>query len=280
MTLTGLIDLFPYLEIEDTGRDFYTNKGTVFRVYGFGNLSVHKDTGAFTGFLPRALGPFHEGGHFAIYLGIIIVIDRMLNNKLNPIFVICGIFTFSMVFVIFFLVSELIDIIINKKSKIRVYLLASVAVLLLLLFLPSYIKDAFWFMLFERNFSDVVSSISQSGLSTGLNERVNSAALRTFENFINSDEILFGSSSKMGYEVMSDYRGIMMSRGLLGLVSTVMVLLSSLLVAKRQYLIYWFAIIALVFLHRAWMFNSCYLQCMIILGFAARRCVSQECFSK
>lgn len=272
LSLTGLVDYFPYLEISDTGKDFYVNKGTAFRVYGFGNMSVNVKTGMYTGMLPRALGPFHEGGHFAIYLGFIITIDRMLGKKLNPLFFICGILTFSMAFVICFLISEALDYIINRKKKLFKYALSIAIIVFVFLLLPDRPKEMIKFMLYERNFSEVVSSISESGkISNALNERVNSVAIQSFDNFLHSKDLLFGSDKLSGNEVMSDFRGVLVNRGICGLLLMTIMLSSLLIMSQKRYCVFIACILFFVFFHRAWMYYSCYLQCILIMGFASKK---------
>lgn len=277
LTVTGLIDKFPYIEIQDTGREFYINQGTAFRVYGFGNIAVSMKTGMFSGFIPRALGPFHEGGHFAIYIGMVVIIDRMLGKKLNPFFLISGIMTFSMAFVILLIISEILDVIVNKRPKILSLMIVTIVAAAVMISLPKDMKEWMKYMLYERNFESVVAAISSSGnLSSGLDERVNASALRTFESFVHSNEIYFGTTHAVGNEVMSDYRGLLFNKGLIGFLIILLMLFTLLLILEKKYIVFFMGVLLLVLLHRSWMYSSCYIQCILLIGAASKFCQSNN----
>lgn len=277
LTVTGLIDKFPYMEIRDTGREFYINQGTAFRVYGFGNIAVSMKTGMFSGFIPRALGPFHEGGHFAIYIGMVVIIDRMLGKRLNPFFLISGIMTFSMAFVILLVISEIMDVVVNKRPKILSLTIVAIVATVVMISLPKDIKEWMKYMLYERNFESVVAAISSSGnLSSGLDERVNASALRSFESFVHSNEIYFGATHIVGNEVMSDYRGLLFNKGLIGFLIIILMLFTLLLNIEKKYIVYFIGVLLLVLLHRSWMYSSCYIQCIVLIGAASKCCQSKN----
>lgn len=277
LTVTGLSDKFPYIEILDTGREFYVNQGTAFRVYGFGNIAVSMKSGMFSGFIPRALGPFHEGGHFAIYIGMVVTIDRMLGRRLNPLFLICGIMTFSMAFVILLVISEVLDVIVNKRPKILSITIVAIVAAAVMISLPKDMKEWMKYMLYERNFESVVAAINSSGnLSSGLDERVNASALRSFESFIHSNELYLGTTHAVGNEVMSDYRGLLLNKGIIGFSIILVTLFTLLLILEKRYIVFFLGILLLILLHRSWMYSSCYIQCILLIGAASKFCQSKN----
>ncbi len=274
---TGLIDYFPYLEIEDTGRDYYLNRGDIFRVYGFGNMMLRAQVESLNELLPRALGPFHEGGHFAIYLIIILTIDRMLGKKTNPIFVICGFLTFSMAFIAGYVVLEIWDRKLKKKLNIFPLFVALSVIVVASTFLSSEFKEQIFYLFFERNFASVLESISSSGsLTSGLDERIGGGALHAYSTFMNSDEVLMGTSKAFDDLILSDYRFIILQKGLLGFIITIIMLATLVLASPRKYIFIWAFVVLLVFLHRAWMYNACYIQCMILMGYISYKYITSR----
>ena len=276
--LFKLNDYIPYIEIEGMS-NVHRISGVSLHIHGFIVTIFNNSTGEY---LLRACGPLQEPGHFAIIIGIVMFIDRMLAKKMNLILLICGFLTFSPAFVIILIISEVYHFVINRKTKkIKInkatgkkrIIIASICVVLAAVIIISNqtIRAKVWYMLYERNFQQTTTTLfAEKSIREGLNERINSSGMAYFEQFKTSSKIWFGDKNwENGGVVLSDYRGLVATIGIIGVLLSLIVSLSALLRATTKQFIFIFCIIALIYLHRAWMFLSPYIVFLFFIGISA-----------
>jgi len=248
---SGVLDYLPYYVLGPRSA-LHERMGVVYRVYGlfvtnYGDLE----------FEARACGMLQEPGHFAIILGFVYMTDRLLGHKISWWVVVCGIFTFSSAFFLLVVVTEIFNIYTKRQIII---VLSSVLFFILLLgvvyfSLDKYNQEQINYLAYERNLKDVVSAGS---LSQALDERTNSTGDAVFRK-ITTRNIWMGLNVRDNDAVLSDYRGVIVQSGLIGLLLLLFACFFStrgLPIRKRIPL---FFLLLLVVIHRSWMFGSSYL---------------------
>ncbi len=276
--LLNLNDSIPYIEIEGMS-NIHRISGVNLHIHGFIVSIFNTNTSEY---LLRACGPLQEPGHFAIVIGIVMFIDRMLANRINFILLICGILTFSPAFVIIFVISEIYHFVMNRKNKqikttkrnnkIKIAS-ASIAIVLItsIIVLNHNLREKVWYMLYERNLEKTLSTLFvEKSVEEGLNERINSSGMAYFEQFKTSPKIWFGDENwESGGVVLSDYRGMLARIGIVGLFFSLISSISSLLRASIKQSAFILPIIAIIYLHRAWMFLSPYIVFLFFIAIGA-----------
>jgi hypothetical protein len=261
--ILGLNSFVPHYELQPQSA-LHERLGYVYYVYGC-FVIVHD---ALSSILPRANGMLQEPGHFAIILGFVYLVERLLNKKPNIIMIICGILTFSPNFILLLFLAEFYNAI-RRKMLLKVFgfVLAAICFFVFLFFmLPKSLQDEFYFLIFERNMEFVIDALMSSGsLSDALNERTNQSGLSYFYS-LRPDEIWTGIAVHDDSIILSDYRGLILNIGILGLLLLIFVMLS--LVYKVPFMIKFsfLCMLILVVLHRSWMFYSPYLIYMVYMA--------------
>lgn len=248
---TGVLDYLPCYVLGPRSA-LHERMGVVYRVYGL-FVTIYGDLE----FVPRACGMLQEPGHFAIILGFVYMTDRLLGHKISWWVVVCGIFTFSSAFFLLVVVTEIFNIYTKRQIII---VLSSVLFFILLLgvvyfSLDKYNQEQINYLAYERNLKDVVSAGS---LSQALDERTNSTGDAVFRK-ITTRNIWMGLNVRDNDAVLSDYRGVIVQSGLIGLLLLLFACFFStrgLPIRKRIPL---FFLLLLVVIHRSWMFGSSYL---------------------
>lgn len=212
----------------------------------------------------RICGPFLEPGHFAIYLGITVFIDKVIYNKISTLFIIVGILTFSpaFIFFLFFVISY--DIIKNKNiSKVYlkwfVFSLPIIAVLLT----NDKVIDQLEYLIIGRNFES-----NGFDFNSVIDDRAGKRSMAVYNRFAGTPDVYFGKGVEFVEElgVLSDLRGMIFKFGILGLVLSMFIWLSMLRNIIGKLLIYYvIAIITLIASHRSWMLESPYIYIMILI---------------
>ena len=175
-----------------------------------------------SGVAGRACGMLMEPGHFAVVLGHIYLIDRLRKVRVNIWIVICGILTFSSVFILFVLFTEIKNVFSKEGLKKIFFVLISVP-----------------FVLY------------------GI-ERASDYSLNAYEK-MDIIEFLFGGKHIEPGECLSDYRGMIIYMGCVGLFLSILVYLT--IIRKipldlRMSLILSFS---LILLHRSFMLFEPYI---------------------
>lgn len=253
IAFTGLLESLPYFVL-DARSSLHERLGIEYHIYGL-FLINH---GALDFF--RACGMLQEPGHFAIILGFVYMTDRLLGNRVSAWIVICGIFTFSSAFFLLVFVTEFFSITNRRKLYIAIASVLGFLALLgvIYLCLSSDIQDQIKYLAYERNLEDVASAGS---LNDALNERTNVAGDEILKR-INSSNIWTGLNVKDETVVLSDYRGVIVQTGLIGLffLSVAGLFTTRGLSFRKKCPLLFF--LFLVLIHRSWMYGSPYMFAM------------------
>lgn len=266
--ILGLETFIPHYELAPQSA-LHERNGYVYYVYGC-FVIIHN---MFSSILPRANGMLQEPGHFAIILGFVYLVERLLRNKPSLIVVICGILTFSPNFVIIFLIAEFYNASVQKKilKTVGYFVLFLLCLAIIFFFLPKNLQEQLYYLVYERNMESVIDALLYSGsLTEALNERINQSGMRYF-NSLKVDEMWFGASIHDDSIILSDYRGLIMQIGIIGLLLLVISVLSILYRVSFSAKISLICIISLVLLHRSWMFYAPYLFFILYMSVIVSR---------
>ena len=261
--ILGLNSFVPHYELQPQSA-LHERQGYVYYVYGC-FVIIHD---AFSSILPRANGMLQEPGHFAIILGFVYLIDRIVNKKTSIIVVICGILTFSPNFILLLGVAEFYNII-NKRILLKSFgfMIPILIIFIVLLFLlPKSLQDEFYFLIYKRNLEFVIDAFISSGsLTDALDERINQSGMYYFSS-LSLDEMWTGITIKDDSIILSDYRGLLLNIGIVGLF---LLMFASLFLVYKMPLKVKFSLLfllLLVLIHRSWMFYSPYLFYMVYMA--------------
>ena len=255
LTAVGLIKFIPYYELPSRS-NLHDSLGIVYYVYGFfvtnqGPLQV----------FPRACGMLQEPGHFAIILGFVYMADRLLGKKVSLWIVVCGFLTFSSNFPLIILITEIYNLFKLKNifKVIKWVGFAIIASIVLFNCLSRDLQDTVKYLAYERNLEEVIDAMSTSGsLTDALDKRTSSSGDTAFRN-INSSNMWVGLGHDDTLITLSDYRGVILQYGVIGLALIVFAILAvtmKLHVRQRSQII---AYLLLVLIQRSWMFYAPYL---------------------
>ncbi|MBR5391672.1 MAG: hypothetical protein IK148_02275 [Prevotella sp.] len=249
----GLLNSIPHFTLPPQS-NLHQRLGIVYNVYG---CFVTINNGSLL--LPRACGFLQEPGHFAVIVGLVYLIERTLNRKRSVSIIIGGIFTFSMNFFIMAFLSEFFKITnVRQIAKaMRYLLLFVVGAFFIFSFLPKDIKDQLYFLFWERNLMEVVDTVQESGsIAEGLNERADDISEWQY-NHLSDEKKLIGIGGLDEDGMLSDFRGIVLTTGYVGLSLSVCSVLSLIFLSlswrQRLPLV---GAITLIYMHRAWMMNN------------------------
>ena len=262
---TGLLDHVPFYVLEARSA-LHERLGIEYHVYG---LFLTNYGGV--DFLPRACGMLQEPGHFAIILGFVYITDRLLCNKLSFWIIICGVLTFSSAFFLLAFMAELFNITTRKKLfKLLLSVLGVATILLIVYFsLSSDLQDQVRFLAYERNLEEVVSAGS---LNEALDERTNTSGDAIWLK-IDSSNIWTGLNTTDDSIILSDYRGIIVKIGLIGLLLlaiSAFFTTRGLSFREKSPLLFFHA---LVLIHRSWMYGSPYMFAMAFIAASSFLCM-------
>jgi hypothetical protein len=257
-TAVGLIHYIPYFELPPRST-LHEMQGVVYHVYGC--IVTNYDG---IDLFPRACGMLQEPGHFAIILGFVYMTDRMLGKKLSPWVVICGFLTFSSNFPLVIFITEIYQIF-KIKSIFKILkgiVVALIACFIVFKCLSSDMQDTIKYLAYERNLETVVDALSTSGsLTEALDERTSSSGEVAYQN-INSSNMWIGLGHDETLITLSDYRGVILQYGLIGLILIVIAITQvTRHFPKRQYF-QMLAFLFLILIHRSWMFYAPYIYAL------------------
>ncbi|MFA7116516.1 MAG: hypothetical protein WC140_04720 [Bacteroidales bacterium] len=252
LTFTPLINYIPHYDLPAQSA-LHIRRNLVYRVYIF---FVTESNGNILNSM-RACGMLIEPGHFSIILGFVYLIDKLSGRKINYWLVVCGICTFSFTFFIIAGIAEIYYMITNHKvlKTIRVFILFLLILLFIYLLLPNYIQDTIYYLIYERNMKDIVDTFLNTGtIQSALDERTNFEGIYYYEQFIhNSNNLLYGANIQDDAWILSDYRGMILNIGIIGLILSLLSILLSNLLCPMKMRIPLLCAAGLIFLHRSWM---------------------------
>lgn len=265
-SLSGLIAFLPYFVV-NAQSSLHEMHGVVYHIYGC-FVTIHE---VYSSIIPRACGMLQEPGHFAIILGFVFLIDRILNQKINFWIVVCGLLTFSSNFIIIACLGEIYNMKYNNKAakSFKIYIITLLLSIVLFFILNENLQEQIIYLLYDRNLKNVFDSLTTTGsLSSALDERINQTGAFYFEQFMRSQDIWFGKDIADDSIILSDYRGMILRIGILGLMLSSLLAYVTSLGSPWKIRIPIILVLGLVFLHRAWMMYAPYLYLMSIMTVA------------
>jgi hypothetical protein len=270
LSLIGFIHFVPHFTMPPQ-EPLHERLGYVYDVYGL-FVTIH-DPQQLLAF--RACGMMREPGHFAVILGFIYMIDRYQGRKPNLWIVICGLLTFSANFLLLFLFTEWYSLI-KPKNILKILKWIPVALLglyIVFVFLPSGIKDQIYYLAYGRNLEQVVDVAStSSSMDDALDERASNLPLIVYEKMTFTERLVGIGRYDTSYS-LSDYRGMIMAVGWVGLaLSTFFYFILVMSIRRSMTLSLLFAFI-LILLHRSWMLLGPYIYFLAFLAMSTyNRC--------
>lgn len=250
-------------------------EGSFYKLYGLVVSSTNTvyEVGGLT--IARICGPFMEPGHFSIYIGMLLIFEKIIFNKLSKVLIITGALTFSPTFLIFLVFAWLYEMLYLKKYtyifKYFLFLLIPVSVIF---FLMDDIKDEIVYLFIGRNFET-------SGLSLFelLDDRAGKTALHFYNNFKDTPAIWYGKGVEYvaNFGVLSDWRGMVFKYGIIGLILSVFLLICVPFFSNKKLdrLIITLIVIT-IYLHRSWMFENSFIYLFLIIGLISKNVYSKS----
>ena len=222
--------------------------------------------------LERIVGVFAEPGHFGIYIGLILAIERFnLSKKDNLLLLITGVLTFSTAFYgilgLGFLYNFLSDKFFLKKMR-----KPFIAILLLLglvfLFKGNALREVTYGRVIKNN------SGNKTGIIELVEQRSNESNKELFSSFVKSPNVLFG----MGYFIdhtkfqTTNWRGIFFRFGILGFTIIILVIISIVKEAhKFKYGLLLLSIAILILSHRSYLYYNPGIFMLLYMATVANR---------
>ena len=277
LVLTGLIDHLPHLVMppQDSVQEQLNVEN-----YVYGLFVVPRSNSDLVFY--RACGPLREGGHFAIFLGFVYFIERLVSDRKRFALIIAGFLTLSPNFLLFFFFSEFFYS--ARKKRGGRFLLSFVAVIASLVglyfILPFEIQTEVLRIVYERTLEGSLSSVGSEGLLALLDGRTNAAGMSMYSQLIVNGQIgakLFGVNDYQFFTdyVLSDFRYLIVLYGFVGFALYLFYILSFSF-TRGDVLFGTFVLLmaVCVLLQRAWMFEQVYIVVMML--FATTACRNQQ----
>lgn len=226
-----------------------------FRVYGLVVSSTNTLWQVGDLLVMRLCGPFAEPGHFGIFIGFTMLIDRFIGSKTNFILLVTGILTFSPAFLILLFIIESHRFIIDKRINIKFYITLLILISAIAWYKGSEVLDRLYYIAIERH--------------EDINKRTVDRTRMAFNTFSKTPKVFVG----VGREKYKTYKGAVSdTRGMIFRYGVIAVILSTLLIfllsstINTKYALFLFGAVAMVFAHRVWMFEYPYIYTFMILA--------------
>lgn len=269
LSVLGILNEIPHFELPPQ-ETIHVESGAFYNVYGVFVVLVKSD---FIVTIVRSCGMTLEPGHFAIYLGFIYLIERYLGKGVNYILILGAISTFSSTFFIMLFFTELLLNLTKFKINkfVKYFMLVSAFVLALTTIysiLPTETKDAITYKAYGRNLESVSDAWEASeSLDEALNERASKSAIDHF-NRLDTMSFLFGGEKIGKGNILSDYRGMIISVGIMGLLLSLLAFMTIVCHASFKHALTLFLCFTLVLLHRSWMLYEPYTYTLAYISVA------------
>ena len=273
LILLGFGDRLPHLVLPPR-EALHERVGMVYYLYGLFIADCHPVWGVSS----RACGMLQEPGHFAILLGFIYLIDRFSHRKINAWIVICGLLTFSSTFVLIVLFTELHNIFTWKFLKKFLIALPLIifGVVVIIKCLPSEFQEQIEYYAYGRNLERVVEAFSESSsLDAALDERASDYSIANYEKMSPTQRLFGGGYKDVGY-ALSDYRGLILDMGIVGMALAILFFLAILFHTPFSLKIALGLSFFLIVLHRSWMLYPPYIFFLAFMAVLAYRSARRE----
>lgn len=224
----------------------------------------------------RACGMMEEPGHFSIVLGFIYLIDRYMHRKINLVIIICAILTFSPVFFFIMFFTELVVFFKYwKKTLTYGFLIVGIGVITYYI-LPNIQKTVDYFV-FEKNVNKIYNVLAGTNkIDETLDERANHYGMNKYARMSFEEKLVGGKTDRD--VVLSDYRGFILSKGLIGLCIVSIISLFSIQNAPFNLKISLLLTLFIIMLHRSWFFYEPFPFIMSYLACSFSK-NKEKCFS-
>lgn len=263
LSLIGLISRVPHF-VMPPQEALHERFGYVYYVYGL--FVTIQDPAQML--IYRACGMMKEPGHFAVVLGFVYLIDRYQGRKMNKWLVLCGLLTFSFNFVLILLFTEFHNILKSRNTRkiVKWVIFVLLGIYILFLFLPSDIQDQIYYLFYGRNLETVFNALSSSSsINEALDERANDIPL-TIYNKMSINEMFFGIGGFDTAFCLSDYRGMIMATGFVGLILSNLAYFIIIRNARKALTLSLLMSFLLVLMHRSWMLYFPYIYYLSLLA--------------
>lgn len=236
--------------------DFRIHATDNYRIYGLAVSLYTGDlpTGGIMGF-ERITGVFAEPGHFGIYLGLILAIEKFnFNSRSNKILLTTGILTLSTAFYGILFMGIVFRVILERKIPKNVLYVTLIFILLI-----SIGSLLFGDAATELILGDLIKSSDtvKTDAFDVVDSRVNDRFKEEFNYFVYSNNFYFGLGYSSDMELaVTNWRGLIFRFGLVGLIIIISLIL---VIAKNASLLYGFLLIGislLILSHRSYFFYS------------------------
>lgn len=267
LNIVGLLSHFPYIEFE--ARDnVQALHGNVCRLYGVCVFSADSYETSM-----RVCGFLREGGHFAVFLGLMYIVERTSKGARNLWLLLCGILTFSSNFIVCVILAEIVALYEERAigRTMKYIMLAGIVLLVVFSILPDVLKDQLIYLAFGRNLEAVLNSVGAGDFEDALNLRANDIGELYYYQFANNADTytyLFGMPSSTEFEdiILSDYRYLIMTRGIVYFSMVILLILSCSHSLNKKLSVALLLFAMLILTHRAWMLSRSYVYVLIILA--------------
>ena len=242
LSLIGLISRVPHF-VMPPQEALHERFGYVYYVYGL--FVTIQDPAQML--IYRACGMMKEPGHFAVVLGFVYLIDRYQGRKMNKWLVLCGLLTFSFNFVLILLFTEFHNILKSRNTRkiVKWVIFVLLGIYILFLFLPSDIQDQIYYLFYGRNLETVFNALSSSS---------------------SINEMFFGIGGFDTAFCLSDYRGMIMATGFVGLILSNLAYFIIIRNARKALTLSLLMSFLLVLMHRSWMLYFPYIYYLSLLA--------------
>ncbi len=238
-----------------------------YRIYG-PVLSLYRGNMPIGGGIERICGVFAEPGHFGIYIGLMLAIEKFnFYEKRNLLLLITGFLTFSTAFYGIFCLGVLYKLL--KYKRITTDIIRIVAVLFFTAITLLFFSDRF----VETIYGRVVENKRElvCGVVVFVDNIVPDSHITKFESFIHSHDALVGLGYDNDEMVGTNWRGVVYRFGIIG---TVIMLLLIFSIARKGSMKYGFllaAIALLIVAHRAYLMFSPAIYMMLLTAVYVNR---------
>ena len=247
LSYVGLTSYLPHFQVGAQSA-LHENRNDFYNVYG-----IFPELNGEGFFFHRACGMMEEPGHFSIVLGLVYLIDRYTQRKINPAIIIGAIFTFSSTFFLILFFTEFWNFITHWRKTLLYFVCTVVLCIIGYKALPQDMQDMVYYLAYERNMEQVVEAYDSSGsLNEALDERANDLGMRVYDHLTFEEKLVGGEGDRN--IVLSDYRGFIVKMGYIGLFLVILISLTTLVGAPVLLKISLFLSLMMILLHRAWLF--------------------------
>ena len=267
LSMFGVLGQIPHyvLPAQET---IHKDLGLNYNVYGVFPILNNREI------FVRCFGMTQEPGHFSIYLGLVYLVDRLMRGKINYWFFPGALAAFSSTFFIILIATETIMFVFSKKRKhLFKYVMYLIAFFLLIISvyttLPKTYKTEIDYLFYGRNLEQATEIFEASNsLDDALNTRASAEGLSIYDN-IDGNTFLFGGEELT--DILSDYRGLIVTLGVIGIILSFICVNSLAMQSSLKMKLILYAIYVLVLLHRSWMipYPSIYTLFFLIIALSS-----------